>query len=891
MKKICTAFLLSASFLLTAVELDVSIRSLGGNVRGFGVLAKYGTGGPRKVVLTRRTSGNKLDKKPDFAGFSEIASFKVFDPDGREVVFQDLGNQKKGVTRYEITIPEGKAGVWRFSTANGLDKDQYTISFPDTGVWGVRGEMALTPGKKFPDKLYLYVPENAKLLIVESFGRRDWLNLKSNGRKTGNFKNQKRRNLLCVPATPESIVEGDFSRRGGTNALAVDGVPGLWCVSPEAARELAGGCVKVGKYYVCGPYQARARKKILSYTADELEVKLPERKPLPENISFPRREALLFGKYGTLESAEAAAKVQNTDKNSPFYGAMQIPPDHKKNGDWTCFLNHKSYGFTLTPGAIGNIVALPAKLNRAYHHTGLVKRACLTAFAMVSMRLSGDDIVRENDLRTNSYPHIHIFFAYDSLAKGGYLLRDLLDKEEKELWQEALLRIGDKSASCMGFESNQWAHMMTGHLHTYMFTGKKRFKGYFEVMMNSYLDGVFGINSKFGQHPAGYFLEEYGPDGNYDHLNMFSLVESLWQYRKFPDADPKLVQKMEKAIARNLEFKKYIWLPSPDGNIHFPNAFNCRTHGSLSNPSYPGDYLASFVNPLGYTRWMMIKMPQEGVGRADNFPHNATTDQWALRLINKAYSTPVKASSTYSGNWACLIDEILTHGVPEKKVALPYEKEFSLQKLPGFAVWNTGKIYGASFYDVAGSKKRLLGITSGGPLVLWTGNMGCVLASMRGAVPRGKDVQAKNPDQLTWSAVYGTDANGSFFHSGKEHSRLSGNDDDFTISGELEKGAGTLSWNYIPEKDKLTLQVSTEKCSLAELTLSLPFAVHDNRSFKLDNDTLVITDGGKYRFTVKFSGKAGLSGVLKTAGWCKVRALRIKFSKNTRVVFRAENIE
>ena len=288
---------------------------------------------------------------------------------------------------------------------------------------------------------------------------------------------------------------------------------------------------------------------------------------------------------------------------------------------------------------------------------------------------------------------------------------------------------------------------------------------------------------------------------------------------------------------------------------------------------------------------MMIKMPEEGVGRAENFPHNATSDQWAMRLIKKAYSTPAKSGTTFSGNWACLIDEIVAHGVPEKTVELPYEKEFSLQKLPGFAVWNTGNIYGVSFYDVAGSKKRLLGITSGGPLVLWTRNMGCVLASMRGAVPRGKDVHAKNPDQLTWSAVYGTDANGNFFHSGKEHSRLSGKDNDFTISGELEKDAGRLSWNFLPAKDKLTLNVSTEKCGLEDLTLSLPFAVQENRNFKLDNDTLVITDSGKYRFTVKFSGKAELSGVLKTAGWCKVRALRIKFSQNTQVVFRVENIE
>ena len=877
-------------FPLFAVELDVSIRSLGGNVRGFGVLAKYGSGGPRKVILTRKISGSQIDKRADYAGFPQIASLKVFDPDGREVVFKDLGSQNQQMMRYEIDIPEGKAGVWRFSVANGLDKDQYTINFPDTQVWGVRGEMALVPGKNFPARLYMYIPENAKLLIIESFGRNNWFTLKCNGKNIGAFKSQKRRNLLCTAAEKNGIVEGNFGRRDGRNALAVDGVPGVWCVSPAAARELAGGCVKVEKYFVAGAYQARARKKILSYSAEELEVKLPEISALPEKIESPRREALLFGKYGPLESLESAAKVQITDKTSPFYGAMQVPPDRKQKGDWTQFLNHKSYGLTQTPAAIANAVMLPAKLNPANRSKALIKRACLAAFALISMRLSGDDIIRENDFRGNSYPHTHIFFVYDSLAKGGYLLRDLLDAEEKELWKEALLRIGDKSASCMGFESNQWAHMMTGHLHTYMFTNEKRFKGYFELMMNCYLDGTFGVNSKFGQHPAGYFLEEYGPDGNYDHLNMFSLVESLWQYRKLADADLSLVNKMEKAIAKNLEFKKYLWLPSTDGRVFFPNAFNCRTQGSLSNPSYPGDYLASIVNPLGYTRWMMTKIPAEGVGGADTFPHNAATDEWALRLIKKAYKRR-DARGVFSGNWACLIDEMLAHGISEKIVSLPYENSFSMRSLPGFAVWNAGNIYGASFYDVAGSGRRLAGITSGGPIVLWNRDMGCVLASMRGAVPRGRDVRAKEPDRLTWSAVYGKDSDGKFCHSGKEHNHLSGKVDNFIIAGNLENNAGKILWNYLPCDENLTVRVEAENCHWHDLTLSLPFAVHENRSFKLENNRLVITDNGRHTFTVLFDGKAELSRVLKTAGWCKVRALRIRFNQKTQVVFKVGKTE
>ena len=84
-----------AAFAVCGVELDVNIKTLGGNVRGFGVLAKYPDGGPKKIVLTRRISGKSMDTAPDFAGFGSVASLKVFDPDGKEVVFKNIGNQKK----------------------------------------------------------------------------------------------------------------------------------------------------------------------------------------------------------------------------------------------------------------------------------------------------------------------------------------------------------------------------------------------------------------------------------------------------------------------------------------------------------------------------------------------------------------------------------------------------------------------------------------------------------------------------------------------------------------------------------------------------------------------------------------------------------------------------
>ena len=137
--------------------------------------------------------------------------------------------------------------------------------------------------------------------------------------------------------------------------------------------------------------------------------------------------------------------------------------------------------------------------------------------------------------------------------------------------------------------------MMYGHLNTYAATGEERFRGYFETLMNAYLDNTFGPASKHGQHPAGYFLEEYGPDGNYDQLNSFCVVASYYKYRNLPGADPVLVEKLRRGIEKDLQFKSCYWLVQPDGGICSPNALNCRTDGNLASPSWPGDYIAGIL--------------------------------------------------------------------------------------------------------------------------------------------------------------------------------------------------------------------------------------------------------------------------------------------------------
>ena len=132
MKRFGVLLMAGLAALLGAAELDVNIHPLGGNVRGFGVLAEYPAGGPKRLKLVRTTRPGGDKAGPDYYwGWPNLCSLRIFDPAGKLVKFVDLGKQSEAVKSYEVELPAGPAGVWRFSVANGSN-DRYRIEFPDT---------------------------------------------------------------------------------------------------------------------------------------------------------------------------------------------------------------------------------------------------------------------------------------------------------------------------------------------------------------------------------------------------------------------------------------------------------------------------------------------------------------------------------------------------------------------------------------------------------------------------------------------------------------------------------------------------------------------------------------------------------------------------------------
>ena len=830
--------LLSVSGAPKMITLDPHIVPLGGNVRGFGILAEYPEGGPKEIRLIR--DSKHFGACPSYAiGWPNIALLRVFDPEGRLAAYADLGLQRTRVQEYVLKIPAGRAGIWRISVSNGSN-DRYTLSFPETEIWGIRGEMALGIGKRFPETMYLHVPETSEKLIVETFPfhRKLRLPVLSEGKNLADYAGQqnKRRFFTVIGALPAGkVLAVDTSVLANGGGVAIDGMPGLLCPTPEAAMRLKGGLIPVGGSLLGGPLPARARIYELKFKPEDFVVDLKYPVRAPADLRHPQTECLLFGKYGSLGMLVRGCREQLTDPSKLQAGCL-IPPEKRGTlSNRRNFLENR-LGAYFAAAALSGTVTIPAEMNVAYQNKGLINRAVLAAFSNVVL-MQGDDLLREGDFRRTNYPITHTFFAYDALARGLYQMQHLLEQEAREIWRDAVMSIGDKSASYMAYESNQWADMISGHLHVYLATAEPRFRRYFELQMNAYLDNLFTPASKHGQHPAGYFLEEFGPDGNYDHLNLFSIVSIWHKYSALKDADPVLVQKLKQGIQKNLEFKKFFWVPE-EGS---PTALNNRTWGKISSPSWPGHYMARNDFDLAYTHHQMKKMPEKGVGSAGTFAHHVNTDEWALRLINWDLAQKGEHWSGLGSHWSRELYEAYTRPLNAKKVKLPYEEERGIWTLPGFAAWKNSGIYGLVFADVTGAKWSLNGITSGGPLGLWSEEAGWFLCGERSP----KKNAVSEISDVTWSSIGGMRPNGSLFVSGRERNSLKTNDNGFEVLGMLPDAAGTLRWNYQLMEKETVLTVSLENSNLQSAFLLLPFHPYPDATIELSASGLLCERRGR----------------------------------------------
>jgi hypothetical protein len=864
-------------------HVDCLLWNQGGDVRGCGMLAAYPAPGPKKIVVVRTTS---VPIKEDFA---PITLIKVVDPDGHTVNAVDVSDATQNEQHVDLTVPSGKAGIWRVSVQGGRTGDHISFFLPPTAVWGIRGEMALGLETRTPHNGWLWIPSGTSELLMELTAGGNVALFNQQGERLPP-QQEVRRQVWRWNELPTNVAVR-IALDPQVKSLAIDGIPDLICPNAQSATLLHGDSQEVSGVLVEGPIQAQARRCMLACLQRDLAVHLEFNKALPRDPALLLPTLQLYGQYAPLSGLSYTCGLQSLNPQDSDFGAIRAPDGGQKSTTL--------HGSVHSPFDAGNLaVALTSNLpnNPAFCDQALYNRAILLAFYHL-VHLQGDDLIREGDLGINDYPMTHSFFVYEgALARAYLLLKDHIDAETARVWRDALIAVADRLGNYHGYETNQWWHVILGHLTVYRATGEIRYRRWFERLTNELLSGPSGAALKFGQHPAGYFLEEFGPDGLYDAISETLLVEAFHNYRSLPDADAKLVKRMEDAIARNLTFCSCHWMVQPDGSLIGPTAQNARKIPPFANQGWPGSQLARDIFPLATAKWLLPQAPPHGAGDASIFPYRANTMAWATAALSGLLASP---AAKFTGPAYYQIQSAWTEAAiasAQRKVVppceIPCQKIKGVWDLPGQLACKIGRLYILTFYDITGAAP-LANTTcrmGGAPSAIWSAETGAALLSMHNSRDEHDHLGSnavQDINDLTHACIFAQSSKGLWW-SGREQATLqwiSPGRKACRISGSL--GSSTVSWEYHFEEKGLDLIAEVVSPGLEQPMLNLPFIMQMPRAH-LDlqggSSARFIAGAGSLDLVWKANGSATVSQALPTGSheWMtgSVRCLRIPLQRH-----------
>ncbi len=762
----------------------VLFKMAGNEMQGVYMLAEYDSA-PEAIYVKYENTGVGTRH------FREFQYVTVYSPNGDTVLFYDFSDVLPEFGREIILhIPEidsEESGIWRVSFIGGQHGDRVEIGLPATDNWGIGGIAKLGVTETTPTDLYAYLPESVAAFRVYTYPftneQEDVVDVsvyKPNGELyagpddfavavTNGFA--VRRTLKIEPGVAlgggeDSTVDvTDTVWRISQNADVGDAIylpssPELLTPTPEAARALRGGTFEVGGITVQGPLQRRAREAMLRFDPEtdfDVDIEWPEvTREYVDSLENPQLEALMWGYYGGLPHLNYVFDKQVIDPQSPAYGFFV----HESGNlvfpevNWHNFFYPKANN-TLHMGNFAALLTVPTETNLTYHNEAVLNRAQLSALAMIN-NISSVGIIRSIPADAGDGLSGAGFFQFENLAHAYYHLRDLLDPEVKDIYEQAMLFYADHYGNFTHFTPNQVNAVISGYLNLHLATGEPRFLDKFERMTWAYTDytstrpDTYQTMNAFGQHPAGYFLEQWGPDGNYENMALALHIQNYYKYRDLPQSDPALVSRMKESLDRAFFFQQFHWLPQPDGELRSPNSINARTVIPLYNSGHPGAHAAYPEFPIAAAKFHLQPQPEPGEpGVAAITNYVATTEEWQRDLIYWGMSgrgdafegDPGRVDLT--GKWARLAYDAFTLPSRVEPATLPFEMEEGIWELDGQVAFKHGDLYTLVFYS--GDPRSQQGRITGAPIALWAEETGSVVLSMRNRItgrPEGTMMQS-----------------------------------------------------------------------------------------------------------------------------------------------------
>lgn len=825
-------------FAAQALELEFGTAATGDGGRGFGILAEYGEGGPKTLTITRNTlPGNPA---PDYwKRWGNLCNLVVIDPDGFRVVYLEMGDQSEATKIYTVKIPEGRAGLWRVSVSGGLcsagryQGDTYKVVVPDSSAWGVRGEKGLKlMGKNLPEKMYMaFVPSNDLFYLTGS--NLDWI-VGGQPIKGETGRSQHGDKAILAHCGDAEIVELSIDAKKGWFKIYADGIPNTLSPTAEMAKRLKGGAMQAKDgTWLEGPLQVKCRDYMMTLDPKEMDIS------------------------GFLPRIKDEGKVMclTNQTLNPFAKDYGMSFRHGgKLAVWSDFFHYGQNNYN--DGTFSSYAA-------EFKAKAFIKRALLSGLADLS-RLDACGILRHavGDTRPLKGERIDCatMFEISSGIGGGYAkLKPFLSPEEDRLYREGVTQIFIKQQGFMCYQSNQFMHILEGFNEVFCATGDPILERCLKMQLKAFINNDF--HGKHGQTAAGFFSEEYGPDGNYDQMNLRPMSVIYKSYREQPGADQELVAMMKRSIEKDLAFRALFAVPDPGTTNGAPYqlayAMNHRTDGPTHFDSHGGLHNLSNEMAMAYT--------------------------------------------------------LLALGAPwrdaAKCVKLPYESEGFKADLPGFAVLKRGNFYGVQFWKVydEGADGFL------GPLFLWHTKAGMGLCGVKhsyGARYKHWFGPEMDTDDLTFATVYGDLDGKLYIPSRKMKKELVWNEkgNGWTVTGtayqppkdrkQASLKRGEISWKTeFVSDDAVEMEISVDFPDLKNAVVNLPMLKQLGstvwssggwRPWQMEGNKFIQkTRGGT--FTITFPERLEVSvndHLYGTRGWAL--ALRLKIPASGKVKVRLE---
>lgn len=463
-------------------------------------------------------------------------------------------------------------GVYQVVVSGMAAQTRLRLGLSDTRIaYGVYAhpDRLVAHGAQFADA-YFYWPPGLDRLAVKAEGPIGRLVIEDAAGRPRLRLDGSRRSGAVEAAPAGDPVWRLSAKGGGAFRLSFGGLPVILCPDPRTARQIASSVAVLGDGTVCfHRFQADIHAIIDRYRQlpdGAFDVELADLGARAADWGRePVRNQLLLGPRGVVAALRPVLASQTLERGSPWFGSTGL-----RRADRVArnpLADYRRLG-AVRPAAhtivLAAVYGLDRPFNPYFRDPKLLNRIIIGELLNLMM-------LKEHELpsvKGTTYFGGGQAFAFPAMT--GAFPRVIADcpPDVRAAWTEGLRRYVDRLV--LGQVSNvvnQWTFLPRGIWNFHKGTGEP----FYRDMTMRHIRWIAGRGGFTTSHmPAGYFAENYGPDGTYSGLSCHNLA---WLYEETRDPD------LLAAIAGAIRLLNHTVVPQPDGVLVGSSDWGHRTPG------------------------------------------------------------------------------------------------------------------------------------------------------------------------------------------------------------------------------------------------------------------------------------------------------------------------